>query len=116
MITSDARFVDRDFPSKYSSVGRVAAVNEPLDIEVAPVRTFVGETKSVLFEYDLSDYSLICDGEFGQREDYTMYTPFTQWDVDILDNGSVPVDLDWQRFKGLRWEFFCDIMQRIKTK
>ncbi|KAI9749666.1 MAG: hypothetical protein M4579_006787, partial [Chaenotheca gracillima] len=99
-LTTDARFYDRDLPTSYKAAGRVTAVSEINDTAITLARAFVGNRRTVLFEYAPSNGSVLCDGEFGQRDDYTKLTPFTDWHVDISnENGTVPQGLDWTGFE-----------------
>ena len=91
------------------------------------VRTFLGESRTLLFEYSSLDQSISCDGLFGQERDYTKHTPITTWEIsvgsgmamDLADESgtetmqhglSASQKLDFSGFNGLALEFVCDVV------
>ena len=107
--SSDGQFYDRDLPNSYKTAGRVTALSEVSATDVVLARAFIGETRTVLFEYDLASGAILCDGSFGQRDDYTKYTPFAEWTIDLTSSKIHPGDLDWSGFTGISCEFLCDV-------
>ena len=95
LLQSDGRFDDIGFP----------AVLRPLSY----VRSFVGDARTLLFEYDVSDGSIICDGDYGQMRDYTRQTPITNWQISIDEGGLQVKDMDLTDLQGVRMEFWCDV-------
>lgn len=79
-------------------------------------RTFIGESRTILFEYSPSTGAISCDGNYGQERDYTKHTPITTWLVRLLDDSAgegdriAPSNLDFTSFTGLRLEFLCDFV------
>ncbi|KAK4172154.1 hypothetical protein QBC36DRAFT_349786 [Triangularia setosa] len=73
------------------------------------VYNFVGEVRTLLFEYDVGDWTIVCDGEYSQQRDCTLQTPLTEWEVTIAPGGLEMKDLDLEGLTGLRMEFWCDI-------
>lgn len=76
-------------------------------------RAFVGDRRRVVFEYDPSSQSILCDGNYGQERDYVRHTPMTTWQIRIDDrmNGSLAAsELEFSGFKGARFEFICDFV------
>ena len=95
LLQTNGRFTDIGFP----------AVLQP----VSYVRSFVGDARTLLFEYNTNDESIICDGAYGQMRDYTRQTPITDWKISIGEGGLRAQDLDLSNLRGLRMEFWCDV-------
>ncbi|KAK4165504.1 hypothetical protein QBC43DRAFT_208068 [Cladorrhinum sp. PSN259] len=72
---------------------------------------FVGDARTVLFEYDPIDQTVVCDGEYS-RQGCTPQTPLTEWEVSIAPGGLGAEDLDLARLTGLKMEFWCDVTLR----
>ncbi|KAK0665601.1 hypothetical protein QBC41DRAFT_282591 [Cercophora samala] len=73
------------------------------------VSNFVGDARALLFEYDLEDGAIICDGEYSQQRDCTLQTPLTEWEISIAPGGLEAKDLNLEGLTGLRMELWCDV-------
>ncbi|KAK5661826.1 hypothetical protein OQA88_9928 [Cercophora sp. LCS_1] len=73
------------------------------------VSDFVGDARTLLFEYDPEDLRIVCDGEHSQQRDYTLQTPLTEWEVAVAPGGLEAKDLNFERLTALRMEFWCDV-------
>lgn len=77
------------------------------------VRSFVGDSRRVLFEYQLTDDSILCDGMYGQQRDYTKHTPITTWEMSVVQPAATMKaawDLDFSAFTGVKVEFICEVV------
>ncbi|KAJ2903883.1 hypothetical protein MKZ38_009169 [Zalerion maritima] len=94
VLKTSGEFQDLDFP-RYPT-------------RTSLLRSFVGETRKILFETDASSGEILCDGDLGQERDYTLHTPFTDWMVSISGAGLGVKELDFSKVQGLRFEFWCE--------
>ncbi|KAH8728114.1 hypothetical protein GQ44DRAFT_724647 [Phaeosphaeriaceae sp. PMI808] len=106
-LDTDGRFFDRDCFQKVPESG--------LSGTLMPLRSFVGDSRTLLFEYDVTSNAIICDGLWGQERDYTKYTPLTTWKVSIVGhqgpdvaNGGLIVD--FSSVTALEMELNCDVI------
>ncbi|MCJ1396733.1 hypothetical protein MMC18_009625, partial [Xylographa bjoerkii] len=74
-IHSEPQFFD--FPLEGTRTG---------DTEIIP-RIFLGSARTLIFEYQPLDKSIICDGWYGQERDYTKHTPITTWTLRVVGGG-----------------------------
>ncbi|PYI11593.1 hypothetical protein BO78DRAFT_425539 [Aspergillus sclerotiicarbonarius CBS 121057] len=65
---------------------------------------FSGNPRTLVFEYDVGDGTILCDGNYGT---HTKYTPMTQWSVVIPHDISLE-DYDFSNLRSLRFEFLCE--------
>lgn len=70
---------------------------------------YVGDARTLLFEYDPEDHTIVCDGEHSQQRDYTAQTPLTEWEVSLAPGGLGVEELDLEGLTGLKMEFWCDV-------
>lgn len=66
-------------------------------------RSFIADKRRLIFEYNITTGEILCDGVYGQEQDYTMHTPMTSWLIKIDDRGTDTVilaDLDFFCFDG----------------
>lgn len=87
-------------------------------------RSFLGDSRTVLFEYRPESSGIVCDGTFGLARDYTRHTPMTTWDIRLVqqpecgsscgdeadggDNNSIGVYLSG--FRAVVMEFQCEVV------
>jgi hypothetical protein len=90
--------------------GRFLDISEPDDATVSDTRSFIGDSRIVLFEKEISgsEERITCDGDYGLSKDYTMQTPFTDWSVEIARGGLEVGELDLSSLSGVEVEFLCD--------
>lgn len=77
------------------------------------MRSFVGDPRRLLFEYQLTDDSIICDGMYGQERDYTKHTPITTWEMSVVQPAATTKaawDTDFSAFTGVKVEFICEVV------
>ncbi|KAI3319340.1 hypothetical protein HD806DRAFT_509714 [Xylariaceae sp. AK1471] len=99
LLRTSGRFYDINLPNVYGTKE-----------ESGPgYRAFVGDPRTILFEYQPTDSSIICDGEYGQELDYTKQSPLTDWEVAIARGGLSIDDLKLDGLTGLRMELWCDV-------
>ncbi|RAL03814.1 uncharacterized protein BO80DRAFT_462499 [Aspergillus ibericus CBS 121593] len=68
------------------------------------VYSFSGNPRTLVFEYDVGNGTILCDGNYGT---HTKYTPMTQWSVVIPRE--IPLDhYDFSNLRSLRFEFLCE--------
>ena len=99
LLQTPGRFYDRD------------CFQKDADKQLVPVRAFVGDPRTLLFEYDLQSKAIIADGLWGQERDYAKHTPMTTWDISIVGYEGVDAgqQIDFSGLKGLIMEFTCDV-------
>jgi hypothetical protein len=104
-LSTEASFFDIDLP-------RNSKENEANSEAVAfNTRSFVGERRALLFEYDLNDKTILCDGEYLSENEYTTFSPFTTWTV-AVDSGAGASSLDFDGLNSVRLEILCDVTLR----
>jgi hypothetical protein len=90
------------------------------------VRSFLGDQRTLLFEYGVNDNRIVCDGIYGQEQDYTKHTPMASWNIEIVrvnvpnvmevseeKAGAQEVtkpQLDMSTVKSVIMEFVCDVV------
>ncbi|RAH54694.1 hypothetical protein BO85DRAFT_480185 [Aspergillus piperis CBS 112811] len=74
-------------------------------------RLFIGSSRTVLFETrSVNDQQIIiCDGDYGQRQDYTMYTPMSDWTISLAPGCLSLEELDVSGLSAIELEFWCDV-------
>ena len=98
LLQSDGQFQDIDFPQ--------------VPRRVSLSRSFVGDSHKIFFESALDGSAIQCDGDYGQKRDYTMQTPFTKWNASIVEDELALDDLDFSQAEGLKVEFWCEVCLR----
>ncbi|EYB33338.1 hypothetical protein SNK05_003988 [Fusarium graminearum] len=95
--------------------GRFYDINLPGSKKDGPVEynAYVGDARTLMFEYNIDDGSITCDAEYGQRLDYTQHSPLTEWAISIAPGGLQAKDLDMSGITGLRMELWCDFTLRL---
>lgn len=79
--------------------------------DLVPVtRAFIGDPRTLLFEYVPGSGTIVCDGQWGQVRDYTKHTPMTNWEIGIEASNEALKQLDFSGFTGVRMEFECEII------
>ncbi|KAH6649504.1 hypothetical protein F5144DRAFT_635096 [Chaetomium tenue] len=82
----------------------------PGNVEYSSYRAFVGDKRTLLFEYSPQDGSIACDGDYyTPRSLSTQQTPLTDWEVVIAPGGLRAKDMDLEGLTGLRMELWCDM-------
>ncbi|EGU80028.1 hypothetical protein FOPG_15971 [Fusarium oxysporum f. sp. conglutinans race 2 54008] len=102
-LKTSGRFFDRD------------CLQEKSSNLLVPVRAFVGDARTLLFEYNPTSKNIITDGLWGQERDYTKHTPMTSWNISIINypginNDASAVQVDFSGFSGITLEFTCDVV------
>ncbi|EMT72587.1 hypothetical protein FOC4_g10001225 [Fusarium odoratissimum] len=102
-LKTSGRFFDRD------------CLQEKSSNLLVPVRSFVGDARTLLFEYNPTSKNIITDGLWGQERDYTKHTPMTSWNISIIgypgiNNDASAVQVDFSDFSGITLEFTCDVV------
>ncbi|CAG1966982.1 unnamed protein product [Fusarium graminearum] len=71
------------------TTGRFYDINLPGSKKDGPVEynAYVGDARTLMFEYNIDDGSITCDAEYGQRLDYTQHSPLTEWAISIAPGG-----------------------------
>ncbi|UZP36543.1 hypothetical protein NXS19_004359 [Fusarium pseudograminearum] len=94
--------------------GRFYDINLPGSRKDAPAEynAYVGDARTLMFEYNIDDGSITCDAEYGQRLDYTQHSPLTEWAISIAPGGLQANDLDMSGITGFRMELWCDFTLR----
>lgn len=77
---------------------------------VPTTRTFVGDQRALLFEYEPALGAIIRDGQWGQMQDYTKHTPMTNWEIGIEASEHELAQLDFSELTGIRMEFDCEVI------
>ncbi|PCD24165.1 hypothetical protein FGRA07_11367 [Fusarium graminearum] len=97
------------------TTGRFYDINLPGSKKDGPVEynAYVGDARTLMFEYNIDDGSITCDAEYGQRLDYTQHSPLTEWAISIAPGGLQAKDLDMSGITGLRMELWCDFTLRL---
>ncbi|KAI1840202.1 hypothetical protein JX266_013603 [Neoarthrinium moseri] len=108
-LKTSGRFFDRDCAQKAPEGGLGDQTR------LVPVRSFVGDERTLLFEYDVASGMVVCDGLWGQERDYTKYTPLTTWRVEVVGYCRDPetqrvLDLDLTGVLAVEMEFVCDVI------
>lgn len=49
---------------------------------------FIGDSVLAMFEYNLQDRSIDCDGNYRPEEKYSKRTPFIEWRLEIYYSAS----------------------------
>lgn len=103
LLETSGRFFDRDCFKKEA------------DKLLVPVRAFVGDPRTLLFEYVPESKEIVMDGIWGQELDYTKHTPMTTWKISIADyegteKAADQQHVDFSSLKGITWEFTCDVV------
>ncbi|KAK4033351.1 hypothetical protein C8A01DRAFT_19685 [Parachaetomium inaequale] len=75
-------------------------------------RSFLGDSRTLLFEYQPESGAVVCDGKFGQSLDYTKHTPMTTWDIRVVERRACEegAGVDFSGVKGVVMEFECDVV------
>lgn len=97
------------------TAGRFYDINLPGSKKDGPVEynAYVGDARTLMFEYNIDDGSITCDAEYGQRLDYTQHSPLTEWAISTAPGGLQAKDLDMSGITGLRMELWCDFTLRL---
>lgn len=103
LLETDGRFFDRD------------CFQKDADKQLVPVRSFVGDPRTLLFEYNPQSQAIITDGIWGQERDYTKHTPMATWKISIAGRtdtaaGSISQIGDFPQLKSVVMEFTCDVV------
>jgi hypothetical protein len=103
-LRTGGHFFDRDVMDRQAG----AESSEPG--KAVLTRSFLGDSRQLLFEYTPGSDAIVCDGKFGQILDYTKHTPMTTWDVQLAGGAKARkrAGLDLSGFKELVMQFECD--------
>jgi hypothetical protein len=99
-LRTSGRFYDIDLPTGYRS---------DHDSTEPTYKAFVRDARTVLFEYNPTDLSIICDGEYANDVDCTRQTPFTDWEIALAPRGPGAEQLDLDGLIGLKIQFWCEV-------
>ncbi|KAI5815555.1 hypothetical protein BZA77DRAFT_369945 [Pyronema omphalodes] len=104
-LSTEASFFDIDLPRHLKEK---KSNGEAVDFDT---RSFVGERRTLLFEYDLNDKTILCDGEYLSESDYTTFSPFTTWSV-AIDRGFESSGLNFDELNWVKLEILCEVTLR----
>jgi hypothetical protein len=86
-------------------------VDSRVDDHLIPItRAFIGDPRSLLFEYDPDSRAIICDGQWGEMQDYTKHSPMTNWEIVIMHSEDKLQKLDFSTFDKIIMEFDCEVI------
>ncbi|KAM0400565.1 hypothetical protein ACHAPZ_005634 [Fusarium culmorum] len=114
-VTENGLVKKNDLRLLLRTSGRFYDINLPGSKKDAPAEynAYVGDARTLLFEYNIDDGSITCDAEYGQRLDYTQHSPLTEWEISIAPGGLQAKDLNMSGITGLRMELWCDFTLRL---
>ena len=95
---TDGNFFDRDFTT-LSSDRKILT------------RSFLGDARTILFEYRAENGEPVVDGQYGREREYTKHTPMTSWEIKLMGWDQLEeLGLDLNGVNSVVLKFECDVV------